>query len=188
MIDLVNHTIFFSIGAKNGRDEKTTLKKRPGREGLKDEDQPAYDEWKATHKCKFNYNGSSGGMEKEGAKRIWERSCEKHDLQYTEFYGDGDSKAFDIVKDTYGQNSVERFECVGPKESRDKAEKFEEEGKRTWWPWKIDRPNNRPAAKLLWDCYPPKQKQSCQHESWSFSYIISCCFIEGKQLPLSSLS
>ncbi|GFU19333.1 uncharacterized protein TNCV_3032521 [Trichonephila clavipes] len=34
-------------------------------------------------------------------------------LQYTQYYGDGDSKAFMSVKDTYGLNSVTKFESIG---------------------------------------------------------------------------
>ena len=33
--------------------------------------------WKETHVCSKNHEGSSGKMESEGAKRIWERSVEK---------------------------------------------------------------------------------------------------------------
>ncbi|GFU03481.1 uncharacterized protein TNCV_2257121 [Trichonephila clavipes] len=35
------------------------------------------------------------------------------DLQYTEYYGDGDSKGFLQVKDIYGENSVTKLECIG---------------------------------------------------------------------------
>ncbi|GFU85673.1 uncharacterized protein TNCV_5126821 [Trichonephila clavipes] len=47
-------------------------------------------------KCELvtNYKGSSGNMEAVGAFRIFERSLIKRDLQYTEYYGDGDSKGF----------------------------------------------------------------------------------------------
>ncbi|GFU29937.1 uncharacterized protein TNCV_1687091 [Trichonephila clavipes] len=44
-------------------------------------------------------SGSSGNMEAVGAFRIFERSLIKRDLQYTEYYGDGDSKGFLQVKD-----------------------------------------------------------------------------------------
>ncbi|GBM99186.1 hypothetical protein AVEN_125616-1, partial [Araneus ventricosus] len=36
-----------------------------------------------------NYKGSSGNMEAVGAYRIFDRSVEKRDLQYREYYGDG---------------------------------------------------------------------------------------------------
>ncbi|GFS86726.1 uncharacterized protein TNCV_2407371 [Trichonephila clavipes] len=51
-------------------------------------------------------------MEAVGALRIFERSLIKGDLQYTEYYGDGDSKGFLEVKDIYGENSVTELECI----------------------------------------------------------------------------
>ncbi|GFX02132.1 uncharacterized protein TNCV_1750171 [Trichonephila clavipes] len=47
------------------------------------------------------------------AVRIFERSLIKRDLQYTEYYGDGDSKGFLQVKDIYGESSVTKLECIG---------------------------------------------------------------------------
>lgn len=67
---------------------------------------------KSDHLCS-NYKGSSGNMETIGAYRIFERSVRKRDLQYTEYYGDGDSKAFTKVKDIYGDNTVTKLECIG---------------------------------------------------------------------------
>ncbi|GFV97955.1 uncharacterized protein TNCV_5069951 [Trichonephila clavipes] len=67
---------------------------------------------KREHVCS-NYKGSSGNMEAVGAFRIFERSLIKQDLQYTEYYGDGDSKGFLQVKDIYDENSVTKLECIG---------------------------------------------------------------------------
>ncbi|GFU14070.1 uncharacterized protein TNCV_2536211 [Trichonephila clavipes] len=67
---------------------------------------------KREHVCS-NYKGSSGNMEAVRAFRIFERSLIKRDLQYTEYYGDGDSKGFLQVKDIYGDNSVTKLECIG---------------------------------------------------------------------------
>ncbi|GFW83517.1 uncharacterized protein TNCV_4590181 [Trichonephila clavipes] len=67
---------------------------------------------KREHVCS-NYNGPSENMEAVGAFRIFERSLIKRDLQYTEYYGDGDSKGFLQVKDIYGENSVTKLECIG---------------------------------------------------------------------------
>ncbi|GFY33599.1 uncharacterized protein TNCV_4591611 [Trichonephila clavipes] len=58
----------------------------------------------------FRSGRSSGNME---AVRIFERSLIKRDPQYTEYYGDGDSKGFLQVKDIYGENSVTKLECIG---------------------------------------------------------------------------
>ncbi|GBN16718.1 hypothetical protein AVEN_49360-1 [Araneus ventricosus] len=57
-------------------------------------------------------------MEKVGAYRIFERSEVTRNLQYTQYYGDGDSKAFDAVKDRYGENTVTKLECTGHVQKR----------------------------------------------------------------------
>ncbi|GFX58660.1 CCHC-type domain-containing protein [Trichonephila clavipes] len=64
------------------------------------------------HECE-KHVGSSGAMEPVGVYRIFERSAETRKLQYVHFYGDGDSKSFDAVKNIYGENSVKKFECIG---------------------------------------------------------------------------
>ncbi|GFT80601.1 uncharacterized protein TNCV_5123031 [Trichonephila clavipes] len=66
---------------------------------------------KCEHVCS-NYKGFSGNKGAVGAFRIFERSLIKRDLQYTEYYGDGDSKGFLQVKDIYGENSVTKLECI----------------------------------------------------------------------------
>ena len=53
------------------------------------------------HQCKANYQGSALSMETEGIKRIFGRSEETHKLQYTEYFGDGDSKAYNEVENAY---------------------------------------------------------------------------------------
>ncbi|GFX54904.1 uncharacterized protein TNCV_3318211 [Trichonephila clavipes] len=57
--------------------------------------------------------GSSSSMEPVGAYRIFERSEDHRMLRYTDYYGDGDSKAFDAVKDIYRKDSVTKLECIG---------------------------------------------------------------------------
>ncbi|GBO45045.1 hypothetical protein AVEN_128445-1 [Araneus ventricosus] len=57
-------------------------------------------------------------MESVGAFRIFERSVMKRELQYTEYYGDGDSKAFLKVKDIYGEDTVTKLECIGHVQKR----------------------------------------------------------------------
>lgn len=87
-----------------------------------DKDTPENAAWKADHKtkCKVNFKGSAPAMEPEGAKRIFNRSMELHKLQYTEYYGDGDSKGFDEVEDTYEEHcvKVKKKECVGHVQKR----------------------------------------------------------------------
>ena len=64
--------------------------------------------WQADHhgKCKATFKGSAPAMETEGVKRIFERSEEKNKLHYTEYYGDGDSKGFIQVENTYKDKGV----------------------------------------------------------------------------------
>ncbi|GFX92991.1 uncharacterized protein TNCV_139351 [Trichonephila clavipes] len=71
-----------------------------------------YESSKADHICQCNFTGSSSKMEIVGASRIFLRSEKNRRLQYTQFYGDGNSKAFMSVKDTYGLNSMTKFECI----------------------------------------------------------------------------
>ncbi|GFX45233.1 uncharacterized protein TNCV_3432811 [Trichonephila clavipes] len=65
-----------------------------------------YESSKADHICQCNSTGSSSKMEIVGASRIFLRSEKTRRLHYTQYYRDGDSKAFMSVKDTYGLNSV----------------------------------------------------------------------------------
>ena len=57
-------------------------------------------------------------MEPVGAQRMWNWSVEKNKLRYTEFYGDGDSKSFNTVKNTYAGMKVKKLECVGHVQKR----------------------------------------------------------------------
>ncbi|GFY06236.1 uncharacterized protein TNCV_2680301 [Trichonephila clavipes] len=77
-----------------------------------------YESSKADHICQCNFTSSSSKMEIVGASRIFVRSEKNRRLQYTQCYGDGDSKAFMSVKDTYGLNSVTKFECIGHVQKR----------------------------------------------------------------------
>ncbi|GFW65335.1 uncharacterized protein TNCV_396011 [Trichonephila clavipes] len=77
-----------------------------------------YESSKADHICQCNFTGSSSKMQIVGASRIFLRSEKNRRLQYTQYYGDGDSKAFMSVKDTYGLNSVTKFECIGHVQKR----------------------------------------------------------------------
>ncbi|GFY25646.1 uncharacterized protein TNCV_2487661 [Trichonephila clavipes] len=57
-------------------------------------------------------------METVDAYRIFERSEANHGLRYTLYYGDGDSKAFNNVKDIYGYDSIVKYECIGQVQKR----------------------------------------------------------------------
>ncbi|GFV34636.1 uncharacterized protein TNCV_1449401 [Trichonephila clavipes] len=58
--------------------------------------------------CSANYFGNSGGMEVEGALRIFNRSEVLHNLRYTQYLGDGDSKAYKAVLESV-QSSLAVF-------------------------------------------------------------------------------
>ena len=70
------------------------------------------------HKCKANYQGSAPSMEVEGVKRIFKRSEQTRKLQYTEYFGDGESKAYQEVQDCYENIHIEKKECVGHVQKR----------------------------------------------------------------------
>ncbi|GFT70220.1 uncharacterized protein TNCV_3456751 [Trichonephila clavipes] len=66
----------------------------------------------ADHVCHSNFQGSALKMKAVGATRIFQRSIVKRGLKYAHYYGDGDSKGFISVKDTYGKDSVTKYECM----------------------------------------------------------------------------
>ncbi|GFT89201.1 uncharacterized protein TNCV_3085771 [Trichonephila clavipes] len=70
-----------------------------------------------SHFCK-NHKGSASNMETVGVYRIFERSEANRSLRYMSYYGDGDSKAFNNVKDIYGYDSVVKYECIGHVQKR----------------------------------------------------------------------
>ena len=59
----------------------------------------AFNIWHQGHagQCAINYDGSSNAMEVEAARRLWSRSEARHQLRYTGFLSDGDSKAHKAV-------------------------------------------------------------------------------------------
>jgi hypothetical protein len=70
------------------------------------------------YQCKANYQGSTPSMETEGMKRIFGRSEETRKLQYIEYFGDSDSKAYNEVENAYENIDVEKKECVGHVQKR----------------------------------------------------------------------
>lgn len=79
-----------------------------------------FSEWYESHKseCGLNHNGTAPAMESEGVKRIFERSIAERNVRYLEYYGDGDSKGFATVKDTYTGVEVVKKECIGHYQKR----------------------------------------------------------------------
>ena len=82
-------------------------------ETLKESDMAKYEQVKAGHVCRVNFQGSAPSMGSEGAKRVFQWSIEKNGLRYTEFFGDGDSKGFPTVENTYKDFKVVKKECIG---------------------------------------------------------------------------
>ena len=72
------------------------------------------------HACNMNHTGSAPAMETEGAKLIFERSIQKNNICYTEYYGDGDTKSHVKVADTYKDigKAVIKKECIGHVQKR----------------------------------------------------------------------
>lgn len=64
------------------------------------------------HDCAANHQGSSGKMEADGAVTIFKRSESKYGLIYSEFLGDGDSKAYKSVQEQCNPDVV-KLECTG---------------------------------------------------------------------------
>ena len=74
--------------------------RRIGREN--DHIKRAFKQQKHVGKCKINHTGSSAAMETDGVMRIFQRSKNERNLQYTEYFGDGNSKAYAEVKQEEG--------------------------------------------------------------------------------------
>lgn len=73
----------------------------------------------SNHQCTANHKGTSGSMEPVGSYRIFDRSIQTRQLRYIEFYGDGDSKGYETVKNVYGEdNQVVKQECIGHVQKR----------------------------------------------------------------------
>ncbi|GFU92083.1 uncharacterized protein TNCV_1659151 [Trichonephila clavipes] len=72
----------------------------------------------ADHVCHSNFQCFASKMEAVGATRIFQRSIVKRGFKYAHYYGDGDSKGFISVKDTYGKDSVTKYECIGHVQKR----------------------------------------------------------------------
>ncbi|GFU18400.1 uncharacterized protein TNCV_1980811 [Trichonephila clavipes] len=62
--------------------------------------------------------GSASSKETVGAYRIFERSENHRKLQYTDYYGGGDSKAYESVKKMCAPNTVNKLECISHEQKR----------------------------------------------------------------------
>ena len=84
-----------------------------------------YKSWKQKHisngECNKNFDGSAKAIECAGAVEIWRRSVALHNLRYTTFIGDGDSKSYpDVVADKpYGDDvEIVKSDCIGHVQKR----------------------------------------------------------------------
>ncbi|GFT20552.1 uncharacterized protein TNCV_2183881 [Trichonephila clavipes] len=76
-----------------------------------------YNKWQRAHKlsCRKNYSGSAGKMEVDGMLRIFNRSEKLHNLKYSNYIGDGDTKTFNALSENkpYGDDHlIQKIECV----------------------------------------------------------------------------
>lgn len=71
--------------------------------------------------CQKNHTGSSGKMEVDGMKRMFQRSMDNRKVRYANYIGDGDTKTFLEVQTAkpYGSAfSINKIECVGHVQKR----------------------------------------------------------------------
>ena len=72
-----------------------------------DKNNEKYQRWRADRNvCKANVKGSAPVMQPEGVYHIFRWSVELHNMQYTEYYTDGDSKSFTRVQDVYQDSGI----------------------------------------------------------------------------------
>ncbi|GFT11223.1 uncharacterized protein TNCV_1143671 [Trichonephila clavipes] len=82
-----------------------------------------YNKWQRALKisCRKNYSGSAGKMEVDGMLRIFNRSEKLHNLKYSNYIGDGDTKTFNALSENkpYGDDHlIQKIECVGHVQKR----------------------------------------------------------------------
>ncbi|GFX73052.1 uncharacterized protein TNCV_1704541 [Trichonephila clavipes] len=82
-----------------------------------------YNKWQRPHKisCRKNYSCSAGKMEVDGMLRIFNRSEKLHNLKYSNYIGDGDTKTFNALSENklYGDDHlIQKIECVGHVQKR----------------------------------------------------------------------
>ncbi|GFU77704.1 uncharacterized protein TNCV_1151101 [Trichonephila clavipes] len=77
-----------------------------------------YNKWQRAHKisCRKNYSGCDGKMEVDWMLRIVNRSEKLHNLKYSNYVGDGDTKTFNALSENkpYSDDHIiQKIECVG---------------------------------------------------------------------------
>ena len=61
------------------------------------------------HDCQLNHEGSSGAMEPAGAVAIFGRFIERRGLRHTDYLGDGNTSAYNKVRDSkpFGEETMD---------------------------------------------------------------------------------
>lgn len=95
--------------------------------------------------CQQNYEGTAGGMEKEAALKMWNRSIENNGMRYSTIVSDDDSSAYValVESDPYDGVPIKKEECVnhvgkrlGTRLRKLKKETLEEKVTKTGKPYK----------------------------------------------------
>ena len=70
--------------------------------------------------CSATHDGTSGAMEARCAENMWRRSVDLNDMRYTAFISDGDSSAYNAVKDLdiYDGKEIVKEECINHVQKR----------------------------------------------------------------------
>ena len=73
--------------------------------------------WMKSHKCEKNHDGLAGSMECKGMLNIFRRFETLHQLRYSGYLGDGDSKSHSAVANAeppiYDNCAITKLECCG---------------------------------------------------------------------------
>lgn len=81
-----------------------------------------YDDWLQKHSevCRINHNNSSGQMEVDGIKEMFQRSESLHNVKYINYIGDGDTKTYKNICDAkpYGDVMIVKKECINHVQKR----------------------------------------------------------------------
>ena len=85
-----------------------------GAESTRKSNPEKYEIFLSNHRCKINYTGSSGSMERVLIHQMFKRSITKYNVQYHNYIGDGDAKVYkSLLEDPpYKNVIVQKIEDV----------------------------------------------------------------------------
>ncbi|XP_032228933.2 uncharacterized protein LOC116612384 [Nematostella vectensis] len=98
-----NHGVGFAISTETGVLDYAVVSKNCNACNIQSKKLSVeeFEQWAEDHECPGGYEGSSPSMETSCAKKVWNNSKDTG-LEYRFMVSDGDSKAFDEVRETYG--------------------------------------------------------------------------------------